>query len=96
MTAKEYQFEAEIKASEIGKGGAYVIFPYDIREEFGKSRVKVTVYFDKVEYIGSIVNMGVKHEDGSVAYIIGIKKEIRKKLQKNVGDVVKVIVREAI
>lgn len=43
---KEYQFTAEILASEVGKGGAYVIFPYDIREEFGRGRVKVHATFD--------------------------------------------------
>lgn len=32
---KVYQYTAAIKASEVGKGGAYVVFPYDIREEFG-------------------------------------------------------------
>ena len=28
-----------IQQSTIGKGGAYVPFPYDVREEFGKGRV---------------------------------------------------------
>ena len=28
---KEYVFESTIYSSEIGKGGAYVIFPYDLR-----------------------------------------------------------------
>lgn len=45
---KVYQYTAAIKASEVGKGGAYVIFPYDIREEFGRGRVKVYVTFDGV------------------------------------------------
>ncbi|HGF8079469.1 TPA: hypothetical protein QFD27_000331 [Enterococcus faecium] len=37
-----YSFESKIYASEVGKGGAYIIFPYDIRKEFGDI-VAVTV-----------------------------------------------------
>ena len=75
-------------------GGAYVIFPWNIREEFGKGRVKVHAEFDGIPYDGSIVNMGVKDEDGSVCYIIGILKAIRKKLNKGDGDSVHVVIRE--
>ena len=46
MNAKIYEYDAEIKSSEIGKGGVYVTFPYDIREEFGKGRVFVHATFD--------------------------------------------------
>ena len=42
------------------KGEAYIIFPYDIRQEFGKGRVKVHATFDGHPYDGSIVNMGMK------------------------------------
>lgn len=87
---KTYEFESQIFTSEVGKGGAYVIFPYDLRKEFGKGRVKVKVSFEGILYEGSIVNMGVKHSDGSICYIIGIKKDIRKELNKDVGDTVKV------
>jgi hypothetical protein len=38
---KVYEYDAIIKESEAGKGGAYVVFPYDVRAEFGKGRVKV-------------------------------------------------------
>ena len=87
---KDYKFESQIYASEVGKGGAYIIFPYDIREEFGKGRVKVRATFDGVDYQGSIVNMGVKNEDGSICYILGIRKDIRKKIEKDIGDTVSV------
>ena len=69
-------------------------FPYDIRKEFGKGRVKVHATFDSELYDGSIVNMGVKNDDGSVCYIIGILKEIRKKISKQPGDTVKVTITE--
>ncbi len=57
---KEYVFESTIYSSEIGKGGAYVIFPYDLRAEWNKGRLKVQATFDGVDYQGSIVNMGLK------------------------------------
>ena len=49
-------------------GGAYVIFPWDIRKIFGRGRVKVHATFDGIPYDGSIVNMGLKHPDGAVSY----------------------------
>lgn len=77
------------------KGGAYVIFPWNIREEFGKGRVRVHALFDGMPYDGSIVNMGLKNPDGSVCYIIGVKKEIRTALGKRDGDAIHVEIREA-
>ena len=53
-------------------GGAYVIFPWDIRKEFGKGRVKVHATFDGIPYDGSVVNMGVKNADGEICYVIGV------------------------
>ncbi len=38
--------------------------------------------------------MGVKNPDGSVCYIIGIRKEIRSKIGKQPGDTVFVTARE--
>lgn len=79
--AKEYTFDAVIH--EIPeKGGAYVVFPWDIRQEFGKGRVKVHAEFDGIAYDGSIVNMGVKDEQGNICYIIGVLKSIRRSLGK--------------
>jgi len=91
---KVYEFDAVILSSEIGKGGAYVPFPYDVRTEFGKGRVKVHATFDGEPYDGSIVNMGVKNADGSVCYIIGILKSIRAKIGKQPGDSVRVTIKE--
>ena len=94
MNEKVYEYEAMIKASEVGKGGAYVEFPWDVREEFGKGRVKVVATFDGEFYEGSVVNMGVKNEDGSVCYVIGVRKDIRERIGKQAGDVVQVTVCE--
>ncbi|MFD2831416.1 DUF1905 domain-containing protein [Corticicoccus populi] len=93
MTAKVFEYEAEIqKVPDID--GAYVEFPYDIKEEFGKGRVKVSATFDEVPYDGSIVNMGVKRHDGSICYIIGVRKDIRETIGKRPGDVIRVTVVE--
>ncbi len=93
MNQRIYEYESMICDAD-KKGGAYVIFPYDIRNEFGRGRVKVHVTFDGEPYDGSIVNMGVKNADGSICYIIGIRKDIRLKIGKQPGDTVEVTVRE--
>lgn len=87
--AKEYTFDAVIHEVP-EKGGAYVVFPWDIRQEFGKGRVKVHAEFDGIAYNGSIVNMGVKDEQGNICYIIGVLKSIRRRLGKSEGDTVHV------
>ena len=93
MNHKTYEFEAIIqKVTDID--GAYVEFPYDVKVEFGKGRVKVRATFDGEPYDGSIVNMGVKNADGSVCYIIGLRKDIRTKIGKQQGDSVKVTITE--
>ena len=94
MNENIYAFHGVIEAVP-DKGGAYVRFPYDIRETFGKGRVKAKITFDGEPYSGSIVNMGVKNADGSVCYIIGIRKDIRSRIGKQPGDTVFVTVREA-
>ena len=75
-------------------GGAYVVFPWDLRKETGKGRLKVHAEFDGVPYDGSVVNMGLKHPDGSVCYIIGVRKDIRLKLGKRDGDTLHVVITE--
>lgn len=91
MTSKNYEFYAAIEAVP-DKGGAYVRFPHDIKKEFGKGRLKAQITFDGEPYRGSIVNMGVKNADGTVCYIIGIRKDIRNKIDKQPGDEVLVTV----
>ncbi len=95
VNRKTYEFRAVIEAVP-DKGGAYIRFPYDIRKEFGKGRVKVNVTFDGEPYSGSIVNMGVKNADGSVCYIIGVRKDIRSKIGKQAGDTILVTVSEVL
>jgi hypothetical protein len=93
MNQKTYEFEALIhKVPDLD--GAYVIFPHDVKAAFGKGRVKVHATFDGQPYDGSIVNMGIKNADGSVCYIVGLRKDIRAKTGKQPGDQVKVTITE--
>ena len=77
-------------------GGAYVIFPWNIREVFGKGRIKVHAEFDGIPYDGSIVNMGVKDSQGNVCYVIGVLKSIREKLKKGDGDSIHIVIEECL
>lgn len=87
MNEKTYEFEVELKkVPDID--GAYVEFPYDVREEFGRGRVKVHATFDGVPYDGSLVRMGTP------GHIIGVRKDIRAAVRKQPGDTVHVTVRE--
>lgn len=91
MFMKRYEYDTVLHETP-ENGGAYVAFPWDIREVFGKGRVKVHATFDGIPYDGSIVNMGVKNPDGSVCYIIGVLKAIRAKLGKHDGDTIHVVI----
>ena len=91
---KIYEYDAVIRRSESGRGGAFVPFPYDVRTEFGRGRAKVHVTFDGEPYDGSVVNMGEKNDDQSICYIIGVLKNIREKIGKQAGQSVHVVVRE--
>jgi len=93
INKKLYEFEAVIKkVPDID--GAYIEFPYDIKKEFGKGRVKINAEFNGEPYDGSIVNMGVKNMDNSICYIVGIRKDIRQKIGKQAGDIINVKIQE--
>lgn len=86
-TIRQYEFDAVIrKVPDID--GAYVEFPYDVKKEFGKGRVKVYATFDGAPYEGSLVRMGTP------GHIIGLRKDIRAQIAKQPGDSVHVTIRE--
>lgn len=87
MNKKRYEFCAVIKKVE-GMDGAYIEFPYDVQEEFGKGRVYVHATFDGVGYDGSLVRMQTP------CHIIGLRKDIRKMIGKQSGDQVQVTIQE--
>ena len=87
MNPKIYEFTAVIrKVPDID--GAYVEIPFDVREEFGKGRVKVHATFDGVGYDGSLVRMGTP------CHILGLRKDIRPRIGKPPGDTVAVRLQE--
>lgn len=87
--SKLYEFEAEIKkVPDID--GAYVEIPFDVKAEFGKGRVPVHATFDGEPYDGSLVKMKAP------CHIIGIRKDIRAKINKQPGDMIKVTLKERI
>ena len=90
---KQYEYDAVLHVMD-DNSGAYVAFPWNIREEFGKGRVKVHTLFNGIPYDGSIVNMGVKNPDGSVCYIIDVLKAIRNKLNRHDGDIIHMVIEE--
>jgi hypothetical protein len=91
MSERKYEYDAVLH-EDPESGGAWVAFPWDLREEFGKGRVKVHASFDGIPYDGSVVNMGLKNEDGSVCYVLGVLKAIRQQLGKADGDTIRVTV----
>ena len=89
--ARRFAYDAVLR-EDPDSGGAYVVFPWDIRAEFGKGRLRVRAAFDGIPYEGSIVNMGVKNPDGSICYVIGVLKAIRRSLNKGEGDTIRVVI----
>lgn len=80
-------FDATILKSP-GLDAAYVEIPFDVKEVFGKSRVPVHATFDGEAYDGQLVKMGTP------CHIIGIRKDIRAKINKQPGDTVHVTLQE--
>ena len=91
--AKRFEYDAFLHEVP-EKGGSYVVFPWNIRDVFGKGRVKVHAEFDGILYDGSIVNMGLKDAHGNVCYVIGVLKSIREQLRKKNGDMLHVVIEE--
>lgn len=66
---------------------AYIAIPFDVEKVYGtKGQVKVRVTFESHPYRGVIANMGTG------CHIIGVRKDIRKAIGKEVGDVVNVTI----
>ena len=91
--AKRFEYDAFLHEVP-EKGGSYVVFPWNIRDVFGKGRVKVHAEFDGVPYDGSIVNMGLQDAHGDVCYVVGVLKSIREQLGKKNGDTLHVVIEE--
>jgi len=79
VTRGTRSFEAEIVTGR--GGGALVEVPFSVREVYGTGgQMKVKATFDGRPYRGSLAPMG-----GGV-HVLGIRKEIRRAIGKDVGD----------
>lgn len=67
---------------------AYIEIPFDVKEAFGKARVPVHATFDGEPYDGQVVKMGTP------CHVIGVRKDIRKKIGKQPGDKIHVTLEE--
>jgi hypothetical protein len=83
---KEYSFRAKIENP--GGGGAFVRIPFDVEQAFGMKRVPVIATIDGEPYRGTLVRMG------EPCHILIVLKEIRKKIGKDFGDEVDVILEQ--
>ena len=80
------QFDATLLAHE-GTEALMIDFPYDVQELYGtRGQVKVKVTYDGVPYRGSLAKMG-RH-----CHFLLVRKDIRKLIGKNAGDIVHVTV----
>lgn len=82
-TVKKFKAVLENPEKEINI--AYVAIPFDVEKEYGtKGQVKIKATFDGHPYRGVIANMGTG------CHILGVRKDIREAIGKQVGDVVNV------
>lgn len=84
---KVFEFQAMIQKNP-DIDAAYVEIPFDVKAAFGKGRVLVHATFDGEPYDGQVVKMGTP------CHIIGIRKDIRKKIGKQPGDTILVTLQE--
>ena len=84
--SRMHNFRAKMESA--GGGGAYVCIPFDVEQVFGKKRVPIRATIDGVEYRGTLLRMGTP------GYILGVLKEIRSRIGKDIGDEVDVTLEE--
>ncbi|MBF9220187.1 YdeI/OmpD-associated family protein [Hymenobacter ruricola] len=82
----EHEFEAVLEAGE-DHGGVFVVLPFSVQEVYGtRGRIPVQATFDGYPYQGSAAPLG----DGYHALLL--LKQIRKAIDKTVGDTVRVTI----
>jgi hypothetical protein len=80
----EHEFDAVLEASD-GDGGVFVLVPFVVAEVYGtKGRVPIKASFDNFPYSGSLTPLGDGH------HAILVLKQIRRSINKTVGDTVHV------
>jgi Domain of unknown function (DUF1905)/Bacteriocin-protection, YdeI or OmpD-Associated len=80
---KKYKYTATIEEGD--RGGAYVLFPYDVEKEFGtKGSVPVKAMFNGVPYAGSLIKYA------NTQHMLGVLKSVRNQIGADVGDEIQV------
>lgn len=85
--SRKRTFEAVIQSAGEG-GGAFVDVPFDVQKEYGKGRVPILAHIESEPYRGTLVRMGRE------CHMLLIRKDIREKIAKGVGDTVHVTLEE--
>jgi hypothetical protein len=81
------KFKAVLENPEGKMDIAFISIPFDVEKVYGsKGQVKVKATFDGHAYRGVLANMGTG------CHILGIRKDIRQAIGKQVGDVVQVTI----
>lgn len=84
---KPVKFKAILQEAAVGTGGAFVLFPFDIKETFGTTgRIPIKATVNGEPYRGSLVKYG--HPQ----HMLPVLKAIREKIGKNIGDTIEVII----
>ena len=83
---EKYTFTATIENA--GGGGAFVRIPLDVEQVFGRKRVPVKASIDGQPCRGTLVRMG------EPCHILGMTKEIRRRIGKTFGDQVEITLEE--
>jgi hypothetical protein len=84
--SKIRKFTAPVEAG--SGGGAFVTVPFDVEAAYGKKRVPILAHIDGEPYRGTLVRMGTER------HLLLIRKEIRERIGKTVGDLVAVTLEE--
>jgi hypothetical protein len=83
MKNEIHTFTAKLENSADGMDTAFITIPFSVEQTYGtKGQVKVKASFDGHPYRGVIANMGTGR------HILGVRKDIRAAIGKQVGDTV--------
>ena len=81
------KFKAVLERPEKEGDMAFISIPFDVEKEYGtRGQVKINATFDGLPYRGIMANMGMG------CHIVGVRKDIRETIGKQVGDVINVTI----
>ena len=83
-----FEFDAVLKKDDTPMDIVYIDVPMEISSQFTKGVVFVKATFDGEPYEGRMMRWATPQ------HMIGVRKDIRKKIGKNVGDTIRVTIIE--